>query len=278
MSQLLPLGLSSACLGDDFTLEALPAVAEAGFTHIEVFPAKVPWLQTLQDFELLGQRTRESGLVTWSLHAPFGHHISPAAADETRRGAAVDAMTGALTQAEALGAGVVIIHPGYYDPQADDRGEALERAASTYNEIAPEASRRGLRLALEYLPPKPADLGCSAAELLWFRERIAGDIGFCLDVNHANLPETLPEVVRRLGPSLLTTHLSDNDGHEEKHWLPGEGVIDWPALMGALGEAAYRGPLLLEAGNFAANDLEQKLAALAQAAHGLQAAQGTPDR
>ncbi|MEN6643251.1 MAG: sugar phosphate isomerase/epimerase family protein [Armatimonadia bacterium] len=270
MSQLLPLGLSSACLGDDFTLEALPAVAEAGFTHIEVFPAKVPWLQTLQDFELLGQRTRESGLVTWSLHAPFGHHISPAAADETRRGAAVDAMTEALAQAEALGAGLIIVHPGYYDPQVDEREQSLQRAVASYNEVSRRASQRGLRLALEYLPPKPADLGTSAAELLWLKERIDGDTGFCLDVNHANLPEDLPEVVRRLALSLLTTHLSDNDGREEKHWLPGEGVIDWPALMGALGEAAYRGPLLLEAGNFPADGLDQKLAALAEAAQRLR--------
>lgn len=270
MSASLPLGLSSASLVDDFTIEALPAIAQAGFTHLEVFPGKAPWLQTLQDFEALGQQARESGLVTWSLHAPFGHHISPAAADETRRTAAIQSLTEALTQAEALGAGVVIIHPGYYDPQADDRGEALARASNTYNEIAPEASRRGLRLALEYLPPKPADLGCNAAELLWFRERIDGDIVFCLDVNHANLPEALPDVVRQLAPSLVTTHISDNDGLEEKHWLPGAGVIDWPALMGALAGAAYRGPLLLEAGNFPADGLDQKLAALAQAAQRLR--------
>jgi len=269
MPDPLPLGLSSASLVDDFSLEALPVIAQAGFTHLEVFPAKAPWLQTLQDFEQLGQRARESGLVTWSLHAPFGHHISPAAADETRRTAALQSLSEALNQAEALGAGVVIIHPGYYDPQADDRGEALERAASTYNEIAPEASRRGLRLALEYLPPKPADLGCSSAELLWFKEKIDADLGFCLDVNHANLPEALPDVVRQLAPSLVTTHISDNDGHEEKHWLPGEGVIDWVALMGALREAAYRGPILLEAGNFPAGGLAQKVAALAQAAHRL---------
>lgn len=267
----LPLGLSSACLGADFTLDSLPHVAQAGFTHLEVFPMGVPWLQTLPDFELLGQRARDCGLVTWSLHAPFGYHIAVAAADEIQRREAVGAITAALDQAQALGAGLVIVHPGYYDPQTEEREAALVRAVRSFNELWKRASQRGLKLALEYLPPKPEDLGSSSAELLWLRDLIDGDIGFCLDVNHANLPEDLLETVRRLAPSLLTTHLSDNDGHEEKHWLPGAGGIDWPALVDALDEAGYEGPLLLESGNFAADTLEQKLAALAQAAQSLQA-------
>lgn len=235
---------------------------------------KIPWLQTLPAFKLLGETARDSGLVTWSLHAPFGHHISPATADEAARAETLRALAEAMAQAEALGAGLLIVHPGYYDPQAENRAEALERAARTLAEVSNLAAQRGLRLALEYLPPKPPDLGSSAEELLWLQAQIGGDIGFCLDVNHANLPEDLLEVVKRLGSSLLTTHLSDNDGQQERHWLPGEGVIDWPALIGALHQAAYRGPLLLEAGNFPADTLEQKLAALAQAAQDLQPADG----
>lgn len=271
MAEPAPLGLSSACLRGDFTATMLPEIEQAGFTHLEIFPTDHPWLQTLHDFELLGQQVRDCGLITWSLHAPFGYHIGTGAADEVKRREAIGTLTTALDQAQALGASVVVVHPGYYDPATEEREPALLRVVRSFNELWKRASQRGLKLAMEYLPPKPADLGCSAAELLWLRDLIDGEVGFCLDVNHANLPEDLLAVVPKLGPSLLTTHISDNDGLEERHWLPGEGVIDWPGLIRALRAAAYPGPLLLESGNFPAETPAQKLAALSTAAHRLQA-------
>jgi len=45
----------------------------------------------------------------------------------------------------------------------------------------------------------------------------------------------------------LTLHLSDYDGIDEKHWMPGEGVIDWQAFMLALQEIDYTGPFNYEA-------------------------------
>lgn len=266
MSSSLSLGLSSHCLKDDFTPESLPQIAQAGFTHLEVFPMDHPWLQTPGDFQRLGQQARDNGLVTWSLHAPFGYHIAIAGADELQRREAVGALTMALDQAQALGVGLVILHPGYYAPASEEREPALLRAVRSFNELWKRASQRGLKLAVEYLPPKPEDLGSSAAELLWLKNLTDGEIGFCLDVNHANLGEDLVSVVRQLGRHLLTTHLSDNDGLQEQHWLPGTGVIDWPALLSALREVGYQGPLLLESGNFETEGLSERLAALAGAA------------
>jgi sugar phosphate isomerase/epimerase len=37
-------------------------------------------------------------------------------------------------------------------------------------------------------------------------------------------------LLQRHGGRLLTTHLSDNDGAADRHWPPGEGVVDWPGL------------------------------------------------
>ena len=35
---------------------------------------------------------------------------------------------------------------------------------------------------------------------------------------------------------------------DEKHWLPGEGKVDWPAIIKALSDACYQGPWLYEIG------------------------------
>ncbi len=56
----------------------------------------------------------------------------------------------------------------------------------------------------------------------------------------------LGDVVRDLGDRIFTLHLSDYDGVDEKHWVPGEGVIDWTAFMRALHEIGYTGPFNFE--------------------------------
>jgi hypothetical protein len=40
--------------------------------------------------------------------------------------------------------------------------------------------------------------------------------------------------------------VSDNDGHSEKHWLPGQGVIDYPLLFQSLEAAQFDGLFVLE--------------------------------
>lgn len=222
----LSLGMSSACLGEAFGPEALPLMAAHGLTYLEIFPMDLPEWQAPAALASLGEQARAAGLVTWSLHAPFGHRVNLAAADETLRREAVGAVTGALEQAEALGATYVIVHAGYCRPGEEQRETALLRTVRSVNELFKRASQRGLKLAIEYLPPKPEDLTSSAAELLWLANLVDGDIYFCADVNHINLSEDLCEAVRALAERLVTTHLSDNDGVAEGHWLPGQGVID----------------------------------------------------
>ncbi|RKY58288.1 MAG: hypothetical protein DRP94_06745, partial [Candidatus Latescibacterota bacterium] len=73
-------------------------------------------------------------------------------------------------------------------------------------------------------------------------------IGVCLDTNHVKDASSLPEVIHALGRWLVTLHISDFDGSDERHWLPGRGVIDWPAVWHALEEVGYDGPWLYESG------------------------------
>jgi sugar phosphate isomerase/epimerase len=58
--------------------------------------------------------------------------------------------------------------------------------------------------------------------------------------------QELASDVRKLGDMLMTLHLSDYDGVDEKHWLPGRGVIDWKTFMEALRNIDYVGPLNYE--------------------------------
>lgn len=47
--------------------------------------------------------------------------------------------------------------------------------------------------------------------------------------------------VRALGDRILTTHISDHDYLDEKHWMPGKGKIDWMRLLEAFEAIGYQG-------------------------------------
>ena len=51
-----------------------------------------------------------------------------------------------------------------------------------------------------------------------------------------------------LGENIASTHISDYDFKDERHWLPGEGQIDWQALLLALKEVGYDKMWLYEIG------------------------------
>ena len=78
-------------------------------------------------------------------------------------------------------------------------------------------------------------------EMLGHMDR--GAFGLCLDVNHMmGAHRELPRIVEGLGGDLVNLHLSDYDGVDEKHWMPGEGVIDWKGFVAALRRIGYAGP------------------------------------
>jgi sugar phosphate isomerase/epimerase len=45
---------------------------------------------------------------------------------------------------------------------------------------------------------------------------------------------------------LLEIHASDYDGIDEKHQLPGTGVVDWKSVMQALRSVEFQGPINYE--------------------------------
>jgi len=71
-------------------------------------------------------------------------------------------------------------------------------------------------------------------------------VGFCLDVNHSNLNADPVTYIDTLGTRIIAVHISDNDGVRQRHWIPGEGVVDWTALAVALRRNGVIAPLMYE--------------------------------
>ena len=111
---------------------------------------------------------------------------------------------------------------------------ALAEVAKTYGDV----------VVVENLPR--TCLGKNSAEI---KELISAhsSLRVCFDTNHL-LCEDAVDFIRNIGDKIVTTHISDFDFYNERHWLPGEGKLDWQAILRALKEIGYQGPWLYEIG------------------------------
>ena len=76
-----------------------------------------------------------------------------------------------------------------------------------------------------------------------YMRRYASDhLGCCLDVAHANViahrrHAKIDDYIDALRPYIIVCHLHDNDGEADRHWVPGDGIIDWKHCMPKLATA-----------------------------------------
>ncbi|MFD4541885.1 sugar phosphate isomerase/epimerase family protein [Streptomyces bauhiniae] len=129
-------------------------------------------------------------------------------------------------------------------PAAERGGSAWGWLEAGVGEVCAHAARRGVVAALE---PEPGMLveDCAGWEMLAGRVsglRLALDTGHCL-VTGDLAPQ---EAVLRHGASLGAVAVEDMPRGRHEHRAPGEGDMDFPAVLGALRTVGYRGLVSLE--------------------------------
>jgi sugar phosphate isomerase/epimerase len=254
----LPLAVSTSVFARVFTPAHIDALDDSAVTAVEIVGPvpQCPFDQPQTLRELRG-RLREARVRLHSVHLPYGGALDLSRPDEALREEAIQLTEANLCAAAELGAGLVVVHPSA-EPIADDaRAAHLDASRRSLSVLAATASELGVRIAVECLPR--TCLGHTAAELLSIVEDTdPATVGVCIDVNHLNLREPdLRVAVNVVGPRLLTLHCSENDGEDERHWLPGDarGVIDWPAFIAGLRAVRYAGPFLYELRPLAIGDV-----------------------
>ena len=261
--------MSVSFLGALPRVEALARIAEAGFEHVEL-SAHEGHLGDWMSDPAAAQRDIESAdLRAWSVHSP-GTSFDLAASAEAAGAAAVASAASCFAPAAGVGAGVVVVHcnaPGKpFDPA--DYDESLMRTRGSLEALAAAAAEAGIRLALENMIPRPGKRpGCDMAEVLALIDGLGDHVGVCLDTGHNNpTGAKVADSALLAGVGLFTLHLQDNNGrvNEDEHLLPGEGTIDWDALLDALDELHFDSPRIFEVAHHGAegafNDTMARLA------------------
>ncbi len=241
--------------GYPVTAEAMALVTRAGIPRVEIpFIEDVIAYHDRHAAEEAAAVIAEAGVECRSVHLDFDVDYDISSLDEGIRRSTLDDMVYAVSIAPVLGARIAVIH-GSNEPVSDnERPARIETLRESLRELCPAAGKAGVRLALELLPR--SCLGNTTREALAIVEGFpSAEIGFCLDVNHINLREDPAKAVEMLGERIATFHISDNDGVDERHWFPFEGVIDWGAFMAAVRQTGYSGQFVFETGGSLESDV-----------------------
>ena len=231
-----PLGISVGLNN----YELLPQYAAAGIEVVEISLPNKP-IDELRAFACAAYALlAQSGMKLWSVHLPFSHALDISNPDEAARAEAIAQLKPCIDLARGLGATTLIVHGSSEPNEEASRPARMEACFRSLGEL--QAYAGGMKLAVENLPR--TCIGRAGWEV---RQLCEACSGICFDVNHL-LIEDHNAFLDAAEAKVITTHLSDYDGVDERHWLPGMGIVPWKPVHDRLIAAGYEGPFLFELG------------------------------
>lgn len=215
--------------------ERIALIKEAGFTATSLW-----WEDEDAPYSMKKERmpglVREKGLLLENIHVPFNDSNALWLEDDSSRAAIVQSHIQWLEDCAKFGIPRMVMHltEGDNPPVANRQGlksmEELTKVAEGLEvTIAIENTRRN-----DNVPYILSNVNSNY-------------LGFCFDSSHHWLTDKGDyNLLKYYGDRLVATHLSDNDGLLDRHWLPGHGIIDWAEVASSFPKG-YRGCLTLEA-------------------------------
>lgn len=233
------IGLSSCTKEHSF--ELFESFAKSGIELIEISRSSIEDAGKI-DFSLLEEWSRKTGVQIWSFHLPFIPFSQIDLSKPELAEYSIEVCKSFIDKATKIGIKNFIVHASGEPIDDSDRKIRMETAKKSLCELATYADKFGATIAVEDLPR--SCLGnCSSdiLELMSAHEKLKA----CFDTNHL-LSEDFSHFIHTVGDKIITTHISDYDYVNERHWMPGEGKVDWQGLLADLKEIGYDGPWLYE--------------------------------
>ena len=236
--------------------EELAKAKDAGFSSVD-FDLCQFWTKRDKEIELYTrleeglEAIKRSGLYFNAVHISFGPNWDVSLLDSERRRAALTRIKEIFERCNPYSPYTYVIHGGYNTKDLNTRPERIENLKSSLRELR-KLTECGI--ALENLPRN--GIGNTSEELISIIDSVEG-IGACIDTNHF-LQEKVETAILSVGKRILTTHISDCDYLDEKHWMPGEGIVDFRAVISALEDVGYEGSWTYELGLMPTKTVERR--------------------
>ena len=199
--------------------------------------------------EKYAEMAAKYGVEQWSFHLPFSRFLDVSQTRKESRAVSLYTNKTLIRAAGKAGVKVAVLHPSSEPIEDEERPERMRLSKESIEILAEECDKAGLRLAVENLPR--TCLCRTSDEMI---ELLTGTgAGMVFDTNHSLSEDNVhyAEAVTGAGIEILSMHISDyfrdeNGVLDERHVLPGEGINDWNALLGAVLRSGYKGPLMYE--------------------------------
>ena len=182
------------------------------------------------------------GIPVNGIHISFGTRWDISDLNEENRRSAVKRISGIFEKTSVLNPYCYIIHPSF-EPVADD--ERYAKIDSLKRSIRTLSDKTDRIIALETIP-RTCLMNTSREAIEIIDDLDLPNVKICIDVNHF-LQERTEDAAKALGTRIATTHISDHDYVNERHWLPKRGKIDWMKLISVFESVGYMGVFNYEA-------------------------------
>ncbi len=252
------LAVNAATFADAASVEAqLAQAVAAGFSGFEpVLSDRGPLTHDAReaDFSALQQRAADLGIELVGLSSTSYLQYSFGSADPADRQRARDVVLRMLDLAAAAGIGAVLVIPAIVGRPNEPKPritylDAYNRTIDALLSLRHEAEARGVTIAIENAWTR---FLLSPIEVLRLIDQInSPQVAAYFDIGNV-LPFGYPQDwIHTLGRRIARVHAKDyalGTPGPAGFGLPGDGDVDWPAVVAALRGTGYRGPLTYEGG------------------------------
>jgi len=237
-------------------LESLDVLAEIGYRSVALtldhhalnpYSAEYP-VQLEQVAERLRRHELRSVIETgarYLLDARRKHEPTLMHPDPTQRARRIDFLRRAIDVARVLGSDCVSLWSGVLRDDVST-GQAWTRLVDGLRPVVEHAAEGGVLLGFE---PEPGMFVDTLEQYQQLLERLdAPTLQLTMDVGHLHCQGEvpIPDHVHRWRSRIVNVHLEDMRRGVHEHLMLGDGEMDFPKILQAFQEIAYRGGLHIE--------------------------------
>lgn len=249
----LEFGLSTMIYYQEPIAKLLPHLKNSEITNIEIRPKSGHFQpQKLEEVIKLKNKLEKTNIFVKSIHMPM-NGVDLSHPQEYDRIKSVREVEKTILMAFHLGADFVVVHPGAMVNNFDDKENRLKLSIESLKEIVEFSQEWKIKVALENTPP--GRVGDKWEEIQQIIEIVSSEnIGICLDTGHYLLNYhhylhneiNLDHIPVDWQKKLIHIHIHDNNGKQDLHLLPTEGIFPWPSFMNFIRKINYKGILVFE--------------------------------
>lgn len=200
--------------------ERLTLIKDSGFDATclwwedEVYPKTVP-------VDVMPAMVRDAGLFIDNIHCPYMGADRFWSERKSARQEEIDTYYSHIEACAKHEIPHMIMHVNDENPVI----ESTELGLDSMIHLVRRAEEYGVKLAIENTLNNDI-IGMLLSEIP------SENLGLCYDSSHDWIQgQSRGTFLEEWKDKLLCTHLSDNNGKEDKHWIPGNGEVNWEKIM-----------------------------------------------